>query len=94
MAITTETQYWEEHKKFKKKINHLAKNIKKLMKNPKEFIEEYENLMDEGVKTQVISKEYATQMKTTLQKELASPTKFKIFAEEKIRKLKNKFKWK
>lgn len=94
MSITSEKEYWEEHKKFKKKLNNIIKNVKLLVKNPAQYIKDFEDLMNEGVETEVISKEYAEQQKSKLQKELASPTKFKIFAEEKLRKLKNKFKWK
>lgn len=80
-AITNEKQYWEEFHKWEAELKSLMK-VRKLINDPSKFIESYENILNDGIKKQVIKKEWADEKIRKLHQELTAPSKFK----EKIKK--------
>lgn len=87
-------EYWRVHKIFKREINKQSRKVFKFIKNPEEFIKDFENLLNEGVRLNIITEEYKKEKMKKLYDELNSPTRFKEDVKRRLLKAKNKFKLK
>lgn len=80
--VSTEEEYWKEHKAMKKRINKLFRKSFKFMYKPSDFINEYENILAEYTFKGVVSDEWADKQRKRLYKELNHPEEFKEFTEQ------------
>jgi hypothetical protein len=90
--ISSANEYWELHKYWKKKINKMTLNVVHFIKTPKQYSDDYEKLLDEGFKSQLITEEFKNHQLEKFYKELNTPTRFKADAKAKLEKIKNKLK--
>lgn len=86
--ITNKEEYWKEFKKWKRKLKKLV-NVRSII-NPNEYMKKIKEVFISGVKSQVISKEYAKAQINKIEKELLSPSKFGISIRDKIEKAKKR----
>lgn len=90
--VESEKDYWKKHKTFMKAIGGIYKNLKRFISNPKNSIDKFEEILNEGVRIQLITKEFKKKKMKKLLDELSKPSRFKQKAKEKIRKAKTNFK--
>lgn len=88
--VDNEKEYWRVHKIFKREMNKFYKDIFKMFKNPTEYINDFEELLNEGVRIGIIEQEFKEKKMIQLYDELASPSKFKEDVRNKIEKFKAK----
>lgn len=89
--VETENEFWTEFKKYKKKINKLMRKSYKFFGEPKEFIEQFENILAEMVFVGVVTEEWAQGQRERLYRELNKPEEFKDWVDEGKKKIKEKF---
>lgn len=89
-ATTKEEKKFNE-KMFKKAIGNTTKNAFKMIKSPTEFINEFEEMLQEGIRIKVLTEEQAKKHKDRLYYELNNPTKFKEDVRNKIEKFSKRF---
>lgn len=88
--VKSETEYWNAHKIFKRALTKYTMRLGKMLKSPSDYMKDYEDILNEGVRIGVISEEFAVEKKQHMMKELTSPTRFKADASDLIEKAKNK----
>lgn len=90
--VTSEEEYWYAHKIFISAITSSTKNVKMFFGKPTQFISEFEELLTQATRLEIITLEYANKKRTLLYNELRKPSRFTHQAKEKIQKLKDVFK--
>lgn len=85
--VTSEEEYWKEHKQMKKRINKLFRKSFKFLYKPNDFIDEYENILAEYTFKGVVSDEWADSQRKRLYNELNKPEEFKEFTEDVKQKI-------
>lgn len=86
----TETEYWRLHKMFSRHITKMYSKIFKFPTQSKQFIEDYKELLSEGVRLELITEEYKQEKINKLYKEMTSPSRFKQDVTERLQKAKDK----
>lgn len=69
----SEEEYWEEFKKWKKRMKKLRN---KLLKSPANYIDEFTDIMYEAVDRELLEKEYVEEKLEKLYKEFRLPQEF------------------
>ena len=88
--ITSEQDYWKQHKEYKIKIKKLTKNFKLYFKNPADFISQFEILLKEMVYIGIINQQQSDEhLKKVLEGMNAYP-EMKEKLHSQLEKLKNK----
>ena len=75
--ITSEDEYWKQHKIYKKSMNKLFRKGFKYLTNPLGFIDEIEQLLAEMEFIGLVSPEWSQGQRERLYRELGKPTEFK-----------------
>lgn len=87
----TEKEYWRLHKMFSRHLTKLSLRIYKLPTKTNEYIDDYKELLSEGVRLNIISEEFKQQKINQFYKEMTSPSRFTQDMKEKMQKAKDKF---
>jgi len=85
LLIEDEETYWKEFKKWKRKLN-------KLKPTSPEVVNRFEKLLEEGVKRELISKEYKKEKMNKIYKEVGLFHQFKGDVKDKKQYIKDKAK--
>lgn len=85
--VSSEEEYWKEHKAMKKRINKLFRKSYKFLYKPNDFIDEYENILAEYTFKGVVSDEWSDYQRKRLYNELNKPEEFKEFTEDVKQKI-------
>lgn len=81
--VETEEEYWEAHKIFKKEITSLTKMIKEFYKNPRKYLDEFDEALAEAIRIGIIQESYAYEVKEKISKAMSDPYEFKEWIKRK-----------
>lgn len=92
MSWETEEEYWKLHKEYSKKMRKLRNSALKFIKNPHNYFKEFEILLNEMLKDEIVTSEWVQEQKVRFYKEMNSPSEFKDWLGKKKDALLKKFK--
>ncbi len=69
----TEEEYWTLFNEWEKRLTKLITDLRKMFKKPKEYMNEFDNIMNEGVEKRLVTKEFAEQKKMDLINGISNP---------------------
>lgn len=89
--VTSETEYWEQHKIYKKKLRRITKNILKLMSDPEGFIKDFETTLREMLSYGILNSEQIEKIRFDIYTDINSNANLRSKIHGKLEKIKSKF---